>query len=199
MDKIERRFFPIGECRVVMEGGKKMLRGHAAVFNSQSLLLAGMFREIIKPGAFRSALKSSDPRCLRDHVPSMILGRMSSGTLTLSEDEKGVPFACDMPGTTYANDLQISMSRGDVRECSFGFSVREGGDKWEQQADGTYLRTILEDGIEELYDVSPVTYPAYPDTACAMRSLDKIKGEQPPPFNDNDIKRRRLELANAAL
>ncbi len=192
VERIERRYFPTGEIRIASEGDKKTLHGHAAIFNSLSLPLGGFFVEIIQPGAFRSALKISDPRCLRDHIPGQILGRKSSGTLEISEDEKGLLFACNLPGTSYAKDLEESLTRGDVRECSFGFTVREGGDVWDQQADGIYKRTILADGIEELYDVGPVTYPAYPETACAMRSLHKAIGKMPVVIDG--INRLRLEL-----
>ena len=198
--KIERRFFPLGEARVVTEEGKVILRGHAAVFNSQSADLGG-FREIIRPNAFRNALTKSDPRCLFNHVPSYILGRKSSNTLRVSENERGLPFDCDLPDTTYARDLQVSLGRGDVRECSFGFSVREGGDTFvKDKATGVWHRTIIEDGIEELYDVSPVTFPAYPETDCALRSLEKAKAmEIPPPFNDTFLRKLRIDLLEASF
>ena len=200
MKDFERRFYPITEIRIDMEKGKPVLRGHAAVFNSSSVDLGG-FREQINPNAFRAALKNSDARCLRDHIPSMILGRQSANTLRINEDERGLPFECDMPGTTYANDLLISMGRGDVRECSFGFSVRKGGDKWEKNSTGYWTRTILEDGIEKLYDVSPVTYPAYEETDCAyaMRSLEKLKAEEIPTFDDMAMRKLKLQIEEAII
>jgi hypothetical protein len=39
-----------------------------------------------------------------------------------------------------------------------------------------------------------ITYPAYPDTACAMRSLDLVKAREEPPFNDIALRRMKLEL-----
>jgi len=191
---IERRYCPFTEVRIIAEEGKSpVLRGHAAVFNTSSVDLGG-FREIIMPNAFRSALSNSDPRCLFNHDPNLILGRKSANTLRVDEDARGLPFECDMPGTSYSNDLRISMDRGDIKECSFGFSVRKDGDKWEKDSTGYWTRTINEDGIEKLYDVSPVTYPAYPDTSCAMRSLDKIKAEEIPTFDEMAIRKLRLQI-----
>ena len=191
--KMERRAFPFQEIRVTVEDGKATLRGHAAVFNSLSLDLGG-FRETIMPGAFRSALLRCDYRSMFNHNPDKILGRKSAGTLRATEDGKGVPYEVDLPDTSYARDLQVSMGRGDVKECSFGFSVREGGDCWLRDASGEWTRSIQPDGIDELYDLSPVVFPAYPDTACAMRSLEKVQAALVPPFDDTELRRLRLEL-----
>ena len=129
-----------------------------------------------------------------NHNPDKILGRRSAGTLRLSEDDKGVPYEVDLPDTTYSHDLQVSMGRGDVKECSFGFRVKEGGDMWQKEADGMWLRTIVPDGIDELYDVSPVAFPAYPDTDCALRSLEKAQAEFTPPFDDTELRRLKFEI-----
>jgi HK97 family phage prohead protease len=67
------------------------------------------------------------------------------------------------------------MERGDVSQCSFAFRVEE--DKWEyikgagEDAKGFWVRTISK--VKALYDVSIVTYPAYPDTTVSMRSMPK--------------------------
>ncbi len=197
-NKKELRFFPMSEIRIAMEGEKPILRGHAAVFNLPSVILRAengeQFREIISPGAFRSALMRCDYRSMFNHNPDKILGRRSAGTMIASEDASGVPYEVNLPDTTYARDLQVSMSRGDVKECSFGFSVREGGDSWQKDNTGMWVRTIMEDGIEEIYDLSPVVFPAYPDTSCALRSLEKVRAETMP-FNDTELQRLKLQIA----
>ncbi len=180
------------------EGETPMMRGHAAVFNSASELLAGCFREIIKPGAFTEALKGSDVRALFNHNPDLILGRTSSGTLRVAEDETGLSIEIDPPDTTCGRDLQVSMNRGDIKEMSFAFMVAEEGDEWTRDPDesGNWTRTISK--FERIYDVSPVTYPAYPETDCAVRSLDTIRAKDvPPPQDDNFMRRLRLNLEAA--
>jgi uncharacterized protein len=195
-NEIERRTMKV-EFKTGMSGvGTPMMHGVAAVFNSMSEDLGG-FREMIAPGAFKSALMGSDVRALFNHDPSMILGRTTSGTLRLTETDQGLEFDVDPPDTTYARDLVACMQRGDINQCSFGFNVDAGGDTWQKDATGQWTRTIHV--VSRLYDVSPVTFPAYPDTACAMRSLEKIKAESIPPCNDTDFRKFRLELEEALL
>jgi HK97 family phage prohead protease len=144
----------------------KTLVGYAAVFDSRAELYPGFF-EVIATGAFDEVL-DDDVRALIDHESAKILGRSSAGTLRVSTDEKGLKYEIDLPDTTYANDLAISMKRGDIRESSFGFTVKEDS-VVEEMRDGkpTILRTIKK--IEKLYDVSPVTFPAYKDTEAQLR------------------------------
>jgi phage head maturation protease len=66
----------------------------------------------------------------------------------------------------------VSMERGDITQMSFGFIARK--QQWDET--GTMpLRTIQE---ADLFDVSIVTYPAYPDTSVAVRSLEGWRHEQ---------------------
>jgi HK97 family phage prohead protease len=150
--------------------GSRMLVGYAAVFNSEAVI-AGAFREKIMPGAFSKAIKSGDIRALFNHDSSQVLGRTKSGTLRLSEDDHGLRYEVDLPETQAGRDLTVSMDRGDIDGSSFGFSVPRGGDDWDYEAE-LPLRTVRE---VELYEVSPVTFPAYDDTSIALRSLDAAK------------------------
>ena len=180
----------------------RRLRGVAAVFNSLSEDLGG-FREIIMPGAFRAAVSNSDVRCLVNHDPNKILGRSTSGTLRLEETSAGLEFVCDLPDTTYASDLMETMRRGDISQCSFGFTVEDGGQRWAKGDDG-WTRTIT--AIKRLFDVSPVTYPAYPETECALRDFQRQAGGtggRPASARGADWKsesqRQRLRLAEAEM
>jgi HK97 family phage prohead protease len=175
--KRERRYSK-GELRVVREEGKApIVRGHAAVFNSDSEDMGG-WREQIAPGAFAEALTNQDDvRCLINHDPSLVLGRSVSNTLRMVEDVTGLAFECDLPDTQYARDLAVSIDRGDISGCSFGMYCKD--DTWEQR-DGVPTRIVKN---VELFDVSVVTYPAYPATDVQMRSLMFPDGavEQPAP------------------
>ena len=168
------------------EGGNKILRGYAAVFDSLSENLGG-FREKIAPGAFDDVL-DNDVRALVDHKSDKILGRTRSGTLRLSIDQRGLAYEVDMPETTTAQDLMISITRGDISQSSFGFTVED--DDWSEDEDGRVIRTIKKVGL--LLDVSPVTYPAYQATDATMRSLEQFSETQKQ--STVDIKRKRLEI-----
>lgn len=189
----ERRTYAV-ELRSDAKGGKPVMRGIAAMFNSMSEDLGG-FREQIAPGAFKSTMGNSDVRALFNHDPNYVLGRTASGTLRLSETDQGLEFEIDPPDTTYARDLMESMKRGDISQCSFGFSVGDGGDTWQKDSAGQWIRTIHT--VTRLYDVSPVTYPAYPSTECALRSLEKVQAVTPPVSNIG-IRSKELDLIAAS-
>lgn len=148
------------------------IRGYAAKFNSLSEDLGG-FRELLAPGAFRAALrKSPDVRLLFNHNADFVLGRTASGTLELREDATGLHvFAQVDRSISWVNDLRTSMQRGDIDQMSFAFTVAPDGDTWAVAEDGTVVRTINADGVDGLYDVSVVTYPAYTSTTVNMREI----------------------------
>lgn len=166
---MERRVIQLTDCEVrAADGdGPATFSGYAAVFNELSVNLGG-FRERIRPGAFRTAIDSGDDvRFLINHDANMVLGRTPK-TVTLAEDERGLRVDCELPNTTYANDLVESMRRDDVNQMSFGFTTR--ADAWpEKDAEsGLPIRELVDVG---LFDVSVVTYPAYPDTQAAVREM----------------------------
>lgn len=163
----EIRSFALDEIRIEERAGKKLIRGHAAVFNQLSEDLGG-FREQIAPGAFAEAIQSDDVRALFNHNSDFILGRNLSKTLALTEDARGLAIEIEPPDTQVARDLMVSMSRGDITQMSFGFTVRPNGQNWAKADDGTVVRTLTR---VRLFDVSPVTYPAYPQTDVAVREL----------------------------
>ena len=173
MEKTERRFLPLNLKIEKREDGPTKIVGYAAVFNSLSENLGG-FREKIKPGAFKNALKISDTRALFNHDRNFVLGRQSAGTLKLKEDKTGLHIEIDPPDTSFARDLMVSIGRGDITQQSFGFTVKK--DEWKDLDGEEPLRTLTE--IAELFDVSPVTFPAYPDTNVAVRSLEAAKDDK---------------------
>ncbi|MCG8430859.1 MAG: HK97 family phage prohead protease [Candidatus Omnitrophica bacterium] len=139
--------------------------GHAAVFN-EATDIGGMFREQVAPGAFKESIKADDVRALFNHDPNFVLGRNVAGTLRMSEDKKGLAIEIDPPDTQTARDLEVSMRRGDITQMSFAFQVKK--ETWEEGEEGeSDLRTLQE---VRLFDVSPVTFPAYDGTDVAVRS-----------------------------
>jgi hypothetical protein len=141
------------------------------VFEKQSEDLGG-FRETIQRGAFKDAIANSDVRALFNHDANMILARNTSGTLRLEEDNIGLKYSFEAPQTQMGNDLLEMIKRGDINQSSFGFTVEE--DSWDD-GNGYMVRTIKK--IKRLFDVSAVTYPAYPDASVALRSMLKEKEE----------------------
>ena len=174
-NQMEKRIFNI-ETRVdSTEDGRDLVVGHASVYDSRSNNLGG-FYEFIERGAFTEELiTNSDVRALINHDPNLILARNTSGTLNLTADERGLKYEFEMPETSYGKDLAISMKRGDITQSSFAFTVAE--DDWSTDADGNNIRTIKK--IDRLYDVSPVTYPAYnmaeSDLVVAKRGLKEYQ------------------------
>lgn len=175
------------EIRVKAE--ERQIFGHAAVFNSLSEPMWG-FRERIAPGAFDDVL-NDDVRALFNHDANLILGRTTAKTLRLTLDDSGLVYEVDAPDTQYARDLIQSMNRGDITQSSFGFSIAE--DDWEEEEDGIVIRTILK--VKRLYDVSPVTYPAYQAADSSIRSLEGFQSQKEKNQGKGiDFFKRRLRL-----
>lgn len=181
MSEIEKRMLPAQQCELravpLSEGqsGPPKIAGYAAVFNMRSDLLGGYFVEIIAPGAFDDVL-AQDVRGLFNHDPNYLLGRTTSGTLRLTTDERGLAYEIDTPDTQTIRDLVVApIARGDMSGSSFAMLVAPGGDTWHEE-DGVVIRTIYK--VAELRDVGPVSFPAYPDSSAAQRSLNAWKQAQ---------------------
>jgi HK97 family phage prohead protease len=162
--EIERRYMPF-ELRAEGDGDGK-LSGYAAVFDSLSEEMCG-FREKIQKGAFADTILTDDVRALWNHDPNYVLGRNKAGTLSLREDDHGLFMELTPPDTQWARDLVVTIRRKDVTQMSFGFTVAMNGSAWEEQED-TIVRTLIK---VRLFDVSPVTFPAYPDTEVQARAI----------------------------
>lgn len=165
----EVRTFQSMEIRVERkEGEEPKIIGHAAVFDSPTTIngFFGGFTEEIAPGAFADSIKEDDIRGLFNHDPNFVLGRNKAGTLDLEEDKTGLRYEIDPPDTTIGNDTLVSIERGDITGSSFGFNVIE--EKWEFSEDENEpdKRTLIK---VKLWDVSPVTFPAFDDTDVAVQ------------------------------
>jgi uncharacterized protein len=171
LSKLETRIVEVDKFEVREDGDGMRLEGYAALFNSRSENLGG-FTETIRPGAFRASLKArNDIKLLWNHDSGAVMGSTRAGTLTLTEDERGLRVSATLPDTTYGRDARELVRRGDVTGFSFGFSMpARGGDEW--SADGTerILKSV------RLHEVSLVAFPAYPETngTATVRGLDKI-------------------------
>jgi HK97 family phage prohead protease len=157
------------EFRGADEDGKLQFRGHAAVFDEWAQIGDPQwgFMERVKRGAFRKVLAAgADVRFLINH-DGLPLARTASGTMKLKEDSRGLLVDAELAPTTLAQDLSVLVARGDVSQMSFGFRVGK-HEIEEDEDEGIVKRTITE--FSELYDVSPVTFPAYEGTDAGMRA-----------------------------
>jgi HK97 family phage prohead protease len=203
---VESRELPrsAAQMRVVSNGSTPKITGYASVFRSRSVDLGG-FVEEVHPDAFRAVLaRKPDVRGLVNHDPFLILGRTASGTLELQADPIGLRFTIYPPDSMLAASYIESVRRGDLSGASFTFTTGE--DRWDSSMKPP-LRTVLE--VRELFDISLVSYPAYPATEVSVRhdgrtidrpdvmrlrleSLERRWGRPRPSWRDME---RRLRLA----
>lgn len=169
----EIRTVEAGELRVEARGMSPVIRGYAIVYNRLSELL-GFFREQIAPEAMtRTLAEGLDLRALVDHDTAKPLGRLKAGSLRVETDTHGLRVEIDPPNTTYGHDIVESIRRGDVTGMSFAFRTMPDGDRWDESATPP-IRTVVDMQVRE---VSVVTFPAYPQTEVAMRSLEAVRSQ----------------------
>lgn len=180
MNDLERRFLlPAAELRFKRssETEAATVAGLAAPYNALSneiVEFGSSFREQIAPGAFAGSLATRDILALWNHGTDKPLGRTSTGMLVLTDTEQGLAFELKLPPTSWGRDAAIAVERQDVQGVSIGFSLNPDGDDWQPVGD-TWVRTLTD---VTLWEVSLVTFPAYPQTTVSPRSLDRWKQAQ---------------------
>lgn len=163
------------------EGGQRVLTGYAVKWEMKSVPMGYFkrFKEQFRRGAFTESLTNDDQKALWSHDTAKVLGRTKNGTLRLFEDEIGLRFELDLPDTTLGDDAYKSIKRGDVDGVSFGFSMLT--QEWDETDSDNVVRTVIK---AKLLEISPVAFPAYPDSQVAARSHDpyqehmELKGRQ---------------------
>ncbi len=161
--------FNIGKIETREEDGKKLIRGYASVFDTPSNSKIWGVREIIGRSAFTKTLKESrDIKALCNHDKAQVLGSTRAETLKLEVDEKGLYFEIDPAEElrSYEKDLLISLERGDVSGCSFGFYIV----KFHEEHRGDENYVIIDE--LKLLEISVVTFPAYDETSVDHRGDD---------------------------
>lgn len=168
LSKLETRHIP-AELEVRETETGMSFSGYAAIWDSPSEPLP--FTERIQRGAFNRSIRSrNDIKMLWNHDSGEILGSTRAGSLTLTEDDKGLRVSAELPNTTRGRDVAELLRRGDVDSMSFGFTVPKGGDEWSADGSERTLKSV------RLLEVSVVPWPAYQSTAgtTSVRGLDKI-------------------------
>ena len=175
--RIERRVVPVDRGRLELRtAGDTKKIGMMIPFRSPSHVIYG-FTERIAPGAFARTIKNGaaakgdgDIVSLWNHDPNWVLGRQANRTLTLAESDAGLDGEAMLDPDNRMHDVfAANVARRDVTGASFGFETIR--DEWKYNEDGSAERTLLE---VKLFDVSPVTYPAYPASDAESRSLLEV-------------------------
>lgn len=195
------------EVRMEGEGDTRKVFGYAAKYGTESSPMfdfrtGEMFVEVIEDGFFDNVINDPETRALLNHDQNHVLAR-NGKTMTITSDETGLRYEFTPPNTTAGNDLKENLRLGNIDQSSFAFSITaQTGEEWrsvENRSDGVkYIRTLKRGGASKLYDVSPVTYPAYPDATVALRSLDQYKEErkkEETPAPNFDLIKAKLRIA----
>lgn len=172
------------------DSGKLKIEGYAAKFGtfSETLGFFEPFKETLDRNAFEKCLERCDVRALENHDSNRLLGRSKNGTLRLKTNDTGLYFECDLPDTQQGRDTHSLVSDGYLDGCSFSFTTDV--DKWDYSG-AIAIRTVIQ--VRDLYDVGPVTYPAYIDTSVAARSLEQARLAATP-RNPRRLQSRLLRL-----
>lgn len=173
----ERRFFAEPVAFEKRDDGvdENVIEGYAAVFNKDSEDFGG-WHERIAPGAF-SDVVSDDAVALFNHDMNLVLGR-NGVNVKIEQDANGLKYRIKLPDTSLAKDLRQLVKDGIIHQSSFAFTVAE--QEWKHSDDQPSVRTIKR--VKRLYDVSPVTRPAYPDASVGARSFEASKPQEEQPL-----------------
>lgn len=159
------------------DDGVAHLEGYGAVFydgtpDTQFEIFTD-FIERIMPGTFDRALREDDVRGLFNHNVDHVLGRTTADTLKLSVDKTGLRYDIALGETSIASDVRSHVDRREVTGSSFSFQITDQDFRTESGVDIREIRGV------ELFDVGPVTFPAYDATTTGVRSVGDYKGTTP--------------------
>ena len=151
------------------------ITGRPIVYNSRTDI--GGFDEIIEAGALDNA-DLRDVRFLVNHNTDMIpLARSrnnnANSTMQMSIDSDGMNIRVnlDTENNTDARNLYSAIKRGDIDGMSFMFTVD--GDSWDALESEHPTRHINK--IGKVFEVSAVTFPAYPETTISARAAETLE------------------------
>lgn len=163
------------ELRAVEGTEDRFVEGVGVVYGKEVEIWPG-FREKIRAGAFNKTLQGgSEIKSFFNHDASQVLATTRSNpALEIQDTDKGLRFKAPIPPTSYGNDLRVNLERKNVRGASFSFDVDEEGDIITRDEKGVYHREITS---ATMYEVGPVTNPAYPQTSVSLRSIEQTQKE----------------------
>lgn len=177
--------------------GSYTVSGYAVVFNQPSQPLP--FIEYISRDALND-VDFSKTLLLYAHDYNKILARADSATLKTEIDDNGLKFTAQIPDTTLGTDTFKNIQAGNVKGCSFGFTIANGGDRWDTRQDGTTIHYV--DKIDTVSELTLTAIPAYEETSVSaqvQRDLQEyLKEEQDLNSKDNSEVVRSSAVASSA-
>lgn len=168
--------WPDADYELRAEHGGLTFEGYAAVYDVPSARMAfpnirsGVpFREIIRPGAFTKTLAEKSNVTLRyqHNMNSLPLASTRAGTMTLSEDTRGLRVSATLPDNEWGRPVRDAIARGDIGGMSFRF--RAAREEWGKDESGGNLRYLIAAALDK--EVSVTEFPAFPDTIATVRAL----------------------------
>lgn len=175
---IETRHVLHEETRAkVINADTRTIRGYGIVFDKESVdLRAGgrVFREVIRPEAMQG-IDMSRMLAMHNHDSNRLIGNAASGTMRTGIDATGVWYEVDLPNSPTGEDVLETVRRGDTQGSSFQFTIAPDGEKWSMRG-GKAFREVTKFG--GVYEMGPVSEPAYPDTSIGARSLEAMEAAE---------------------
>jgi len=157
------------EIRENTDKGTVMIRGYAVKWRSLSTDLGG-FREQFDQGAFQNSLRKDSAYMFWAHDDTKILASTRNKTLDLYEDDLGLRFEATLPDTQDGRDAKTLIQNKYINGMSFGF--RASIDEWDESNPQMLTRTVKE---ARLFEISPVPFPAYPQSYVSSRQESSCK------------------------
>lgn len=189
MKDYQKREIKVSDLQIrELEDGKRIIEG-LIPYNSRSEWMG--FYEYITPTAFNKTIADgADVRALWNHDTTKLLGRVKNGSLRLRSEADGLHIECDLPQTSYAQDVYNLIRGGYNNGLSFGFTTIQ--DRWDEEVDETGRSVPVCYLIEvRLFEVSfCVSFPAYEATDSEARNIrsliDDLKAIKPETLSDEE-------------
>ena len=182
------------QMRAAGGDGEKRVAGTGIVYDEWTELWPGYRERILKGAVKRAATVKS----YFNHNPNNVLSTTDSNpALELNDSDKGLDYSSPIPPTSYGKDLEINLERGNVKGASFAFDIPKKGDRMWEDEDGIVHREI---SSLTLYEIGPVTDPAYIQTTAQMRSkeaVDQWRAQQAPV--NRLLRERQQKLVEAMI
>ncbi len=196
MPNVQYRSREVDFRAVKTENEEMVAEGMAILYNEEVVLWSTddiEERELILPGAATESLENDDWRAVWNHRNDIVLGRKSSGTLETEENENGVMVKITFPDSEEGRSKFSSIKRGDVNQMSFAFIPIDFKEEKIVEGEKTIYKTTI--SKLQVWEVSPVTFPAYENTEISARKEQRKKQVEAEASANNQVEASIAERA----